>query len=110
MTWTHLNWAKKSNPISSPSVIRSTFEEEVKVENDIVKAFSEALSPLTQKLDLLLQMREEKSEIPSRVPSRRSIDPAIATPKLLQQEAALETKPGQPVKIGNFVKKSVGLQ
>lgn len=79
-------------------------------QNDLVKALSEVMTPIAQKLDLLLQSQSERSEVPSRVPSRRSLNPSIVTPQLLKQEAEQEAEQtsGKPMSIANFAKKSVG--
>lgn len=79
-------------------------------QNDLVKALSEVMTPIAQKLDLLLAQREQDS-IPSRVPPRRSLAPAIVAPQLLAKEAEVtNADPNKPISITNFAAKSVGLQ
>ena len=85
-------------------------EQEVTPQNDLVKALSDIMTPIAQKLDLLLQVQSEGSEIPSRVPPRRSLNPAVVVPQLLKSEAENQPRPDGTVKISDFAKKSVGLQ
>lgn len=79
-------------------------------QNDLVRALSEIMTPIAQKLDLLLQSQTERSEVPGRIPARRSLAPSIVAPQLLKSEAEETPSPGKPVKIANFANKSVGLQ
>jgi cation transport regulator ChaB len=87
------------------SNLKSTAKEEPIVENrelDIVKAFSEALQPLAQKLDLLIQQGKTPVQNPVNVPQRRSFDPALV------QQAQL-TYSNKPMSIDEIARRSVGL-
>ena len=68
---------------------------------DMVKAFSEALQPLAQKLDLLIAQNRPVQN-PVNVPARRSFDPNIV------QQAQLVSQ-GKPLSIDEISRRSVGL-
>lgn len=68
---------------------------------DLVKAFSEALQPLAQKLDLLIAQNRPVQN-PVNVPPRRSFDPNLV------QQAQLVSA-GKPLSIDEISRRSVGL-
>lgn len=71
---------------------------------DIVTALSEAMNPTVQRLDILIAALSQKAIPTGGVPERRSI-PASSVP---QSVPGSGYQPGQPVKIGDFVKRSIG--
>lgn len=72
---------------------------------DLVQAFSEAVAPVVQRLDILIAAQSNaKANIPQQiVPERRSINPAQIQQGIQQQA------PGTPMSIKSFVERSVGL-
>ena len=81
--------------------IKSHQKEEVSTpETDLVKAFSAALQPLTQKLDMLITSQQDRPV--QQVPMRRSISAAEAIPQINANAA----KPGS---LDALIRKSVGL-
>lgn len=68
---------------------------------DVIRsAFSDALAPLGQKMDLMIAaISQNKPNVPA-VPERRSINPSIVPPVQTSQ-------PGKPLSISDFVRKSV---
>jgi hypothetical protein len=86
------------------SNLKSTAPQDPEVERsevDMVKAFSEALQPLAQKLDLLIQQGKTVQN-PVNSPPRRSFDPALV------QQSQL-TYSNKPMSIDEISRKSVGL-
>ena len=87
------------------STLKATAQPEVeKSDNtgiDMVKAFSEALQPLAQKLDLLIQQNKPVTN-PVSTPQRRSFNPADI------QRSNLEYS-NKPLSIQQLAEQSVGL-
>lgn len=82
-------------------------EEEPEIPSvDLVQAFSEAVAPITQRLDILIAAQSKAQvNVPTQiVPERRSIS-ASSIPQGIQQPV----NPNTPQKISDFVKRSVGL-
>lgn len=75
----------------------------------LVKALSEVMTPIAQKLDLLLAQQSQPME--SRIPPRRSLAPSVVAPVLLKSEAEKEKAPSEKgMSIADFAKRSAGLQ
>lgn len=74
---------------------------EVEPENDLVKALSQALQPLYEKLDMALAAKSVDNKNPD-VPQRRSIHPSLAA----KSDASLTNNNGK-ISIGDFAKRSV---
>lgn len=71
---------------------------------DLVQAFSEAVAPITQRLDILIAAQSKAMvNVPQQiVPERRSIAPSSVPQGIQPQQTG-------PMKISDFVRKSVGL-
>lgn len=79
------------------------------VDNTQLNQLADVVSALSQKFDLLLAKMTEASMPLSgpRVPERRSIQPQPFNP--MQNQSGV-MNPGQPIKIGDFARRSVGLE
>lgn len=82
-------------------------KEAMKSETDLVQALSEAFAPLGQKLDILIAASTQKSIPAGAAPERRSLS-AAQVPQLAPGQNN-DPQPGQPMKIGDFVRRSVRL-
>lgn len=91
------------------AIVKSIRQTEVKQEtasepqNDLVKALSEVMNPIAQKLDLLLA--QNSTAKPTGIPQRRSIDPNTVP----QGEAKKQQTAGKAMTIHELALKSVGL-
>lgn len=92
-------------------VVKSTQAE---IQPDLVQTLSEALSnaisPVVQKLDMLLQ---SQAPVDGRIPPRRSLMPSVVVPQILkadQEQEANKNKVKTSYTIAEIANKSVGLQ
>lgn len=75
-------------------------ENKSETTTDVAKAFSDALQPLMQKMDLLIAQQKPVIN-PVGVPARRSLDPALVQ--------TLSTSSKKPMSIDEIARRSVGL-
>ena len=92
-------------------VVKSTQAE---IQPNLVQTLSEALSnaisPVVQKLDMLLQ---SQAPVDGRIPPRRSVMPSVVVPQILkadQEQEANKNKVKTSYTIAEIANKSVGLQ
>jgi hypothetical protein len=75
----------------------------------LVVALSEAMNPTVQRLDILIAALSQKSIHTGAAPERRSIAAANVA-QVVPGQGTGQPQPGQPVKIGDFVRRSVNGQ
>lgn len=70
------------------------------------EAFAAAMSPLNQRLDILIAAQSQPTKANQQAPQRRSINPADAAPVLRSNATP---QPGQPISISEYSRRSVGM-
>lgn len=74
---------------------------------DLAVVLSEAVAPLVQRMDIMIAALSQKTIPATSVPERRSISANTVAQLVPGQNTGLP-EPGAPMKIGDFVKRSVG--
>lgn len=95
--------AKEKKMKSDAEVTESTVVEPAV---DLVVALSEAMAPTNQRLDMLITALSQKPIPANAVPERRSLSAA----SVQQVQPGTIPNPGGPIKIGDFVRRSINGQ